>query len=582
MAVLILSWQNCFFHYSQRLPKMKMLKIIPWFLMCALPAYVSVLAQPAVVERDIVIYGATAAGVSAAVQAKRMGKSAVVVEPGRRIGGMTTGGLGQTDIGNKDVIGGIAREFYIAIRDHYQKPGAWKFQNPEEYKPMKYIRNNAAADAMWTFEPGAALSVFEQWVRRDGIEIIKGERLDRRREALAFVAPGSARLKSFRTESGREFRGKMFIDATYEGDLMALAGVRYTVGREANAEYKETLNGVQTLNAKQHNLSPRVDPYRIKGDPAGGLLPFIDPKGPGVEGADDKRVQAYCYRMCLTDHPDNRVAFMKPGGYREDWYELLFRDYEAGQDKLPWINSGMPNRKTDTNNKHGYSTDFIGQNYDYPDADYATRERIAKEHLLYQKGLMWTLAYHPRVPAAVRAEISRWGVTRDEFVESQGWPEQLYVREARRMTGALVMTQHHCQGREVAADSAGMAAYTMDSHNVQRYVDAQGFARNEGDVQVGGFPPYPVSYRAIVPVKEECENLIVPVCLSASHIAYGSIRMEPVFMVLGQSAATAAACAIDDKVAVQDVDYAKLRARLLKDGQVLERAAKPTRPTSTP
>ncbi|WP_068770264.1 FAD-dependent oxidoreductase [Termitidicoccus mucosus] len=534
-------------------------------LLSSFGAKVIAAPAPRPVERDIVIYGASSAGIAAAVQAVRMGKSVIVVEPGDRIGGLTTGGLGQTDIGNKHAIGGISLEFYKAVHKHYNDPASWQWQGPDTYKSHGQSGTAREEAAMWTFEPSVALKIFEQWVRRDGIEIIKGERLDRRNG----VVKNGPRIAGFRTESGREFRGKIFIDATYEGDLMALAGVSYAVGREANALYDETLNGVQTRNARGHNLRPGIDPHVRKGDPSSGLLPFIDPAGPGEEGAGDRRVQAYCFRMCLTDHPDNRVPFAKPDGYREDWYELLFRNYEAGQQGVPWINSPMPNRKTDTNNRAGFSTDFIGQNYDYPEADYKTREEIVRRHLLYQQGLMWTLANHPRVPEDVRAQVAKWGVTKDEFAETGGWPGQLYIREARRMAGALVMTQHHCQGRETVDDSIGMAAYTMDSHNTQRYVDANGHVRNEGNVEVKGFPPYPVSYRALIPREGECENLIVPVCMSASHIAYGSIRMEPVFMIFGQSAATAAAIAMDDGVAVQKVDYNKLRERLLKDGQVL-------------
>jgi hypothetical protein len=312
-----------------------------------------------------------------------------------------------------------------------------------------------------------------------------------------------------------------------------------------------------------------IDPFVVPGDPASGLLPHIDPEGPGVDGSGDHRVQAYCFRMCLTDHPDNRIPFDKPEGYNERWYELLFRNFEAGETGVPWINSSMPNRKTDTNNRLGFSTDFIGQNYDYPEATYARREQIMAEHLLYQRGLMWTLANHPRVPQHVRKECSRWGMCKDEFTDGNGWQKQLYIREARRIVSDYVMTQHNCQGREVADDPVGLAAYTMDSHNQQRYVDANGHVRNEGDVQVGGFSPYPISYRSIVPKQRECSNLLVPVCLSASHIAFGSIRMEPVFMVLGQSAATAASLAIDSNRAVQDIDYTRLQKRLLDDNQVL-------------
>ncbi|MDR2674141.1 MAG: FAD-dependent oxidoreductase [Opitutaceae bacterium] len=538
-----------------------------------LPAFPSLLGAAAIgapaapVERDIVIYGATSAGIASAVQAARMGKSAVIVEPGDRIGGLTTGGLGQTDIGNKQAIGGISLEFYKAVAAHYKNGSAWKWEKRADTRVPK---RRLEGDGMWVFEPSVALGIFEGWVARDNIEIIKNERLDRKNGAVWEPGANGRRLAAFRTESGREFRGKVFIDATYEGDLMALLGVSHTIGREANALYNETYNGVQARNASKHQFAPGVDPCIKKGDPSSGLLPFIDPAGPGKEGAGDHRIQAYCYRMCLTDHPDNRIPFARPEGYREDWYELLFRNFEAGKsDRVPWINSPMPNRKTDTNNRDGFSTDFIGQNYDYPEADYKTREKIARRHLLYQQGLMWTLANHPRVPKNIRDEVSRWGMTKDEFADGNGWQKQLYIREARRMVGALVMTQHHCQGREIVGDSIGMAAYQMDSHHTQRHVDAKGHVRNEGDIQMKGFPPYPASYRALIPREGECENIIVPVCMSATHIAYGSIRMEPVFMIFGQSAATAAAIAIDDKVPVQKVNYDKLSEILLKDGQVL-------------
>ena len=281
--------------------------------------------------------------------------------------------------------------------------------------------------------------------------------------------------------------------------------------------------------------------------PIAALLPFIDPEGPGVFGAGDHRLQAYCFRMCLTDHPDNRIPFAKPEDYNQQHYELLLRNYEAGEEGFPWINSKMPNRKTDTNNRTGFSTDFIGQNYDYPEASYEERKTIIEAHRNYQKGLMWTLAYHPRMPKHIRDEVSRWGTSKDEFAREDGWQEQLYVREARRMIGAYVMTQYNCEGLEVAEDAIGMGAYGMDSHHTQRYATEQGWAMNEGNIEAQVQAPYPISYRSITPKREECTNLLVPVCLSASHIAFGSIRMEPVFMVLGQSAATAASLAVDDK-----------------------------------
>lgn len=555
------------------------MKPIPPLIASLLAASLSLSHSAEPESYDIVIYGGTSAGIVAGIQAKAMGKTVVVIEPTSREGGLTTGGLGQTDIGNKQVIGGLAREFYARIAKHYAVPEAWKWEKREEYRDSGQTRTSKGEPTMWTFEPSAALKVYRDWIAETGLRLVHNERLNRE----TGVKKDGARVVSIAMESGRVFAGKMFLDATYEGDLLAAAGVSYTFGREANAKYGETRNGVQTAMDKHHNFVPGVDPYRVKGDPDSGLLPFIDPDGPGEEGVGDKRVQAYCFRMCLTDHPENRIPFHKPDGYDETWFELLLRNFEAGESGMPWINSSMPNRKTDTNNRTGFSTDFIGQNYDYPEASYAERETMAARHRLYQQGLMWTLANHPRVPDKIRNEVARWGMSKDEFVEGGGWQEQLYVREARRMVSDFVMTQNHCQQRELVDDSVGMGAYTMDSHNVQRYVDANGHAKNEGDVQVGGFPPYPISYRSITPRAEEAENLLAPVCLSASHMAFGSIRMEPVFMVLGQSAATAASLAIDAGASAQAIDYEKLKARLETDGQVLNHVAPPkAAPSFTP
>jgi hypothetical protein len=345
--------------------------------------------------------------------------------------------------------------------------------------------------------------------------------------------------------------------------------VGYHVGREANATYGETLNGVQAGHARSHQFTKKVDPYVKPGDPASGLLPGIEQGGAGEEFAGDKKVQAYNFRMCTTDVAENRRDWEMPANYDERWYELLLRNFEAGDHRVPWNPVWMPNRKTDTNNNFAVSTDFIGQNWEYPEAGYAERERMWREHKDWQMGLMWTLANSPRVPERVRDEFKRLGLAKDEFVESGNWPRQLYVREARRMVSDYVMTEKNCRRKEVVEDSVGMGAYNMDSHHVQRYVTAEGHVRNEGDVQVGS-RPYPISYRSIRPKGEECENLLVPVCLSSSHIAFGSIRMEPVFMVLGQSAATAAALAIDGGVSVQGVEYGQLKERLVADGQVLD------------
>lgn len=488
---------------------------------------------------DVAVYGGTSGGVAAAVQAARMGKTVVLIEPGQHLGGLTSGGLGATDIGNKSAIGGISREFYRRLGKHYGK------------------------DEAWTFEPHVAQQVMGDLVREVGVTVVLGERLDLPRG----VKKKAGRITSIGMESGRSFAARLFIDASYEGDLMAKAGVSFHVGREANSVYDETFNGVQ-LGSKKHQFKVPVDPYLTPGEPASGLLPGIKAEGPGDHGQGDRRVQAYNFRLCLTDEPANRIAFPKPAGYNPLRYELLLRYIQAGVFDALGSNLPMPNHKTDLNNNGAFSSDNIGMNYDYPDGDYAKRQEIYEEHVTYQQGLMWFLANDPRLPEKVRGEVNRWGLCKDEFQDNSGWPHQLYVREARRMISDYVMNQHHCQGRQVADHSIGLAAYGMDSHNTQRWVK-DGYASNEGDVQVHGFRPYPIAYRSIIPKRAECDNLLVPVCLSASHIAYGSIRMEPVFMVLGQSAATAACLAIDDDKAVQEIDLKTLDERLLADKQVL-------------
>ena len=513
---------------------------------------------------DVVVYGGTSGGIVAAVQTARLGKTVVLIEPGKHLGGLTSGGLGATDIGNKGAIGGVSREFYQRIRKHYSNPAAWTREKSEAYFSRKGRVTDPNEDTLWTFEPHVAEAIYAEMLKEASVPVVMQERLD----LAAGVVKQANRITAIKMESGRTFVGKIFIDATYEGDLMAKAGVKYHVGREANAAYGETLNGVQ-LGSKTHQFKVQVDPYKTPGDPKSGVLLGIHDGPPGKHGEGDHRVQAYNFRMCLTDVPENRVPFPKPEGYDPARYELALRTILAGQ----WDGLGnpvaMPNRKTDTNNNGAFSSDNIGMNYDYPEADYATRAKIWKEHEQYQQGWCWFLANDERVPEKIRAIANTWALSKDEFVDNGHWPHQLYVREARRMISDYVMTEHNCQGDRTVADPVGLAAYGMDSHNVQRYV-LNGFASNEGDVQVHGFTPYGVSYKSIVPKKAECANLFVPVCLSATHIAYGSIRMEPVFMVMGQSSATAAVQAIDAQCDVQDVDYAKLREKLLADKQVLE------------
>jgi hypothetical protein len=520
---------------------------------------------------DVVVYGGTSGGVAAAVQAARMGRSVVLIEPGKHLGGLSSGGLGMTDSGNRAAIGGISREFYQRLRGHYEQDSAWRQEKRSDYRFFK-----PGEDALWRFEPHVAEKVFGDLIREAKVPVVLGERLDLKKG----VTREGTRLAAITMESGKTFRGRVFIDATYEGDLMAKAGVSYTVGREANSVYGETLNGVQTRRAVSHQFLKPVDPYVKPGDPSSGLLPGVHGGPPGEEGQGDKRVQAYCFRMCLTDDPGNRLPFPKPGGYDPMRYELYLRYILAGWRDVWGNHQLMPNRKTDTNNHGGFSTDNIGMNYDYPDGDYATRERIIREHETYQKGMMWFLVNDPRVPEDLREKIARWGPAKDEFTDNGNWPHQIYVREARRMVSDYVHSEQDCRRQRVTPESVGMGSYNMDSHHVQRYVDKDGHARNEGDIQVNPGGPYMISYRSLRPKAEECTNLLVPVCISCSHIAYGSVRMEPVFMVLGQSAATAAAFAAEQDLDVQKVDYAKLRERLLKDRQVLDLGGKP--PSETP
>jgi len=514
---------------------------------------------------DVVIYGGTSAGVAAAMQASRMGKSAVLIEPSMYLGGLTTSGLGWTDSGNKAAIGGIAREFYRTVKRHYDRPQSWVHE-----KPADYDRYHPAADAMWTFEPHVAERIIDEMLAKHPVRVARNERLDR----TSGVSSEAGWIRSIRMESGKIFSGRMFIDATYEGDLMAAAGVSFTVGRESNAKYGESLNGVQRQqNIHNHRFKVPVDPYKTPGDSSSGLLPGVHGDPPGAEGTGDRRIQAYCYRICMSNVPANRAPFAKPVDYDEVRYELLLRNFEAGDLRVPLHLGMMPNGKTDTNNNGAFSTDNIGMNNDFPEASYARRAEIAREHESYQKGLMWTLTNHPRVPVAVRDEMRNWGLAADEFVDNGNWPRHIYIREARRLVSDYVMTEADCRGTRVPPESIGIGSYNMDSHNVQRYVTADGKVQNEGDVQVSPGGTYIISYRAIVPKEAEAKNLLVPVCLSASHIAYGSIRMEPVFIILGQSAATAGCLALDEGVAVQQLSYEVLRPRLLADRQVLDLAS---------
>lgn len=514
---------------------------------------------------DIIVYGGTSAGVAAAVEASRLGLSVLLVGPDIHLGGLSASGLGWTDSGNKKVVGGLAREVYQRIKYQYDQSENWQFENAEDsryYKPDQ--------DAVWVFEPHIAERVFEELIREENITVHRDRWLDRK----SGVKKENGKISSIRMLNGDVYKGKMFIDASYEGDLMAAAGTSYTLGRESNDQYGESINGVVTKRDISHQFELDIDPYLTPGDPESGLLPRIHNDDPGIEESGDHRIQAYCFRMCLTKVEENRIPFPKPENYDPLQYELLGRYFDQGWRKLFNKFDETPNKKTDTNNSGGFSTDNIGMNYDYPEASYDERAAIVDEHRSYQQGLMWFMAYDPRVPEDVRSAMSQWGLAKDEFLDNNHWPHQIYVREARRMVSDFVMNENHLRGKKATPESIGMGSYNMDSHHVQRYVDEKGFARNEGDVQINPGGPYSISYRAIVPKKEEVTNLLVPVCLSSSHIAYGSIRMEPVFMILGQSAANAAGLAISQGKAVQDISYKELKARLIEIGQVLQLTTK--------
>jgi hypothetical protein len=532
------------------------------------------------VRAQVVVYGDTSGGVAAAVQAARMGKDTVLVSPVGHLGGMTSSGLGFTDIGRPAILGGIAREFYQRVYRHYKADSAWVW---EARSAFKNVGQGAPAlddttQLAMTFEPHVAEAVFDKLLEEAGVRVVQG-RLDLEDGAIK----GGRRITALRLEGGGAVFGDMFIDASYEGDLLPAAGVSFRVGREDNSEFDESGNG-NTGPLSAHQMPDGVDPYNVAGDPSSGLLPGVNASIGGQVGSADQRLQSYCFRLTLTDVPENRVSIDKPEGYREQDYELLFRAIEAGHHWPFFTTSLTPNRKTDTNNSGGVSMDYIGGNYSLNEdgktkwswvtLDHVGRERVAASHKRWQLGLLWTLQNHPRVPAEIRERVAAWGLAADEFEDNGNWPYVIYVREGRRMASEFVMTENHCRNRLPVEDPIGMGAYTLDSHNTQRCV-VDGMVRNEGDVQLRLTDgPYGIAYRAITPNADECENLLVPWALSATHIAFGSIRMEPVFMILSQSAATAASLAIDDDVAVQDLPYARLREQLVKDDLRLDAAPK--------
>jgi len=520
----------------------------------------------------------------AAVQAVRMGKSVMMVTPDKHLGGMSSSGLGFADTGNTAVIGGLAREFHHRIWQHYENPKAWTWQSQENFnnRGQGTRAKDDDAQTMWVFEPLVAEQVFESFIKEYHIPVYRDEWLNRTNG----VQKTRSTISRITTLSGRQFVAKMFIDATYEGDLMAAAGVDYQVGREAQTVYGEKWNGVQTgVLLHRHNfgvLKQPVSPYVVPGDRDSGVIWGVSAAPPGEFGAGDKKVQSYCYRLCLTDLPENRLPIAKPDGYDAGHYELLLRIFATGWREMFNKFDLLPNHKADVNNHGPMSFDFIGENYDYPEASYERRREITRAHQNYQQGWLYFIANDPRVPPDAQRRMKQWGLPGDEFKDNGHWPYQLYIREARRMIGSYVMTEQDILKQRLTPDAVGMGSYTIDSHNVQRYITPKGWVQNEGDIGVATKGPYQIAYGALMPKREQADNLLVTACLSSSHIAFGSIRMEPVLMILGQSAAAAAALAIDENRAVQKVPYEKLRAVLLQAGQVLESPRKLVKPVGKP
>jgi len=551
-------------------------------------------AFSAVHEADVCVFGGTSGGVSAAVQIARMGKTVVLAEPGRHLGGMTSGGLSAVDIGDPRSVGGIAREYFTRLVAAYGKKLEWD-------QPFKSTGGPATGGA-YAIEPHQAERVFDEMVKEAGVKVLRDAQLAsvEKSEAATPGRPGadkSARITSITLENGDVIRAKMFIDITYEGDLMAKAGVSFTLMREGNAMYGESFNGIQydeRFKPRSEFAQPGsngrlqnglgvwdrdfpLDPYVVIGCKDSGVLPLVELDEVGKPGDPAPGVQAYCYRLCLTTNKANSLPITPPADYDAKTYEIVARFIEAclqnGDDMdLRWFSKHdpLPNDKWDFNTAT-FGGNLPGASHAWPAASYAEREKIAKKHENYHRGLLHFLATDARVPKKVREDMQRFGLPKDEFQDTGGWPHQLYIREARRMVSDLVLTEHHTFGKTIAPRSIGLGSYGTDAHEIRRIVK-DGVVIREGKLAGGrgGFGPYQIGYDAIVPKKSECSNLLVTFALSASHTAFASIRMEPVFMITSQSAATAACEAIEDGKAVQDVDYAKLKTRLENDGQVLE------------
>ncbi|HYI93885.1 MAG TPA: FAD-dependent oxidoreductase [Bryobacteraceae bacterium] len=508
---------------------------------------------------DVIVYGGTSAGVMASVQAARMGRSVVLVAPEKHIGGMPVEGLGNADINNhwfrNDVaVGGLARDFYLRTGRKYGHPGpAYKYESHK------------------------AEAVFDDILRESGVVVERGQRLREPLTGSVEWAPGTRAIRAILTESGKRYEGRVFIDASIEGDLLAAAGVQTTSGREANAKYDETKNGVraETTHAQ---FKVKVDPYRMPGDVSSGLIPTIQDEPLGTPGDGDSNIQAFCFRLCLTKNPTNRLPITKPEDFDRGRYEIYFRYARAGGSLWKPV-ANLPNGKTDLGSWHDLSANLYGMNREYPNGSHATRERIYREHLSFTHGLLWLLANDPEIPEATRAAWREWGLCKDEFTDNGGWPRQLYIRDARRMVSEFVMTEHHTRriNPEPVSDPVAVAFWPTDTHSVRRIV-REGAAYNEGFVfDDNNWGPFGISYRSLTPRRTEATNLLTPTCPSSSHVAYGAIRLEQTFMSLGQAVGAAAVLAMTSGIAVQDVDYSTLRDRLVREGQIVSLSMVPAK-----
>lgn len=516
------------------------------------------------IQYDICVYGESASGVIAAIQGARTGKKVILISKNNHVGGLATSGLTATDMNRNDLVGGITKEFYNKIYNYYLQPESWFNQDRESFMTSTlkrtYRGKNDERQIQWVYESSIAEKIMLDMLKEAGVEILFDHRLDLDKN----VQKEGNTIQSIYLENGKTIDAKIFIDASYEGDLLARAGVSYTVGRESNLQYGETLNGIR-VNYTQGKDLTKISPYIKENSSKSGALPYVTPQEWGMQGDADKRVQAYCYRMTLTNDPNNRTTIQKPKNYQPLWYEIYVRMLkQEPETKLEQIITltPMPNKKTDTNH-----LDFFGASYQYAEADYKTRQEIEQLHRDYALGMLWFLGNDKRVPEHIRSEMLKWGLPKDEFTDTNHFPYQIYVREARRMVGSFVMTEKNVrkENRTLADHSVGLGSYALDCHYVSRVIDKEGKLRNEGTI-FAPTTPYPISYYSLTPKEEECSNLLSTVCLSSSHVAYSTIRMEPVYMILGQSAATAAAIAIDSDLPVQKISYDVLRYKLIQDG----------------